>query len=257
MRALLVSSLLVLSACPWHREGGGVDLVEAPWVAEVDVLWDARGSAAPVRQALDAVLEEDPDSAAARWRMSRLHAREALGADRDTALREVTRARDEALACLEADPVVALRRREVGWGAALEAVGPQAGPCVVWAAWSWTRWVYVFGEDAAHLDLLVLPVFVEHAGRLAASADEVRVVRWTEAMYARIDGDPDTDGEAQMIEVVASRPDDLAARLDLLELIALPDGHHRLAQREHRAILDGTPRTDEDGRAVERARGLN
>ncbi|MCB9685675.1 MAG: hypothetical protein H6735_11595 [Alphaproteobacteria bacterium] len=233
-----------------HRAPDPAALLAAA-LARADAAWEERGTTG-LDVAGAALLEAwrlSPDDPEVGWRLVRWRVAEGLATDDHRAARSAFgQAREQGVACLDADPLFRQQREARGWEAALEVLGPERAACASWLAMAWVRWAGALGPEASTLDLptidailtatdpdddvadwagaLLLGVRPRFAGgdagraerelRVAAQREPTSVVRWCDLYRWAVlpIGEPDAvDALAQRIRSLpADVPEDQGAR---------------------------------------------
>lgn len=244
--------------------GRRVEVTVDPALVAADRAWDDRAATGydPVERALTAGLRQTDSDVGApdapwRWRRARLFVERGIAAEAtpQEALERYGEARSEAMRCLEAVPGWSVRREEAGLDAALTLVGPDQEPCVAWAALAWSRWIAVFGANAAALDVDEARVLAVHA----AAGPSAEVGSWASALLdavaPRAGGDA-AGRESGLRAEVEAHPQDVVRRWDLLWWVGVAQQRPDLVARHLPDLLAGDGGTPADRAIRDRARAL-
>jgi hypothetical protein len=225
-----------------HRRDGGDAL--SSLLSRADAAWDERavGGLEPVSALLDEAWALDQRDPEVLWRLSRLHVAQGLAATDDrTALVEFGTARSIGLDCL--DVGAALQRQETVEDAALvlRRVDRSEAACAAWASVAWGQWLFLFGADAAALDVDRIALLVERAAEIGGDGD---LVAWGRGLVYAARGDY---GRARReLEDALSGPEEWAVRADLVRRVGEASGDPALVERERVALSAREPSTPEE-----------
>lgn len=252
-----LSLLVLLSSACRHRGPEGPTRLESLLVL-ADAAWDERGRTglAAAEGPLLQAFAEDPHHPGVLWRLARWHVAQGLVAEApDRARAEYAEARALAVRCLDGDPVVAQRRAQQGWEAALAVLPPERSACAAWSALAWARWMVAIGGPTATLDLA--PVDALLAVTIDAADPSVRgVAVWADGLVSAVrpawaGGDPARAAD-RLALAVRLEPGALVRQVDLYELAVVPAGDPEAIAALRGRILGAAAEAPEDVAARDR-----
>ncbi|NCG17490.1 MAG: hypothetical protein GWP91_00555 [Rhodobacterales bacterium] len=226
-------------------------------ILTADRHWDARGEEGLelAESSLVDAWHRRGDQPEVIWRLVRLHVvRGLMESNRRAAVDRYAEARALGIRCLESSPAFRQRRSEASLRAALPFLDASRMPCVAWTALAWSRWMVELGGEAAAMDLDELDALIAHA----SASEEPRqrsIALWSRGLVAASRPSwAGGDEEAALIELqraVDRAPQQLWRQVDLMRLVANPQGDEALIADIRAALQDASPTTPEDLAAVE------
>ncbi len=220
-RRPLLLALFALTACIGHRTGEHDPFATA--LAAADLRWAARaetGSVDEAERAYRALLAQRPDSGEVLWRLARVEWSRAL-IDPANASTWHEAGRQEALACIAADPALADWLAHQGDRLTTEVLTAAHMPaqCLVYGAAHVVRWVELRGAGAA-LDLEDAAPLLEVAASTAPTV-EPALREWAAARVSVLSGGAPSAARAHFRAAVEAEPGLHFFRVDAAD--AFPD----------------------------------
>ena len=226
-------------------------------ILTADRHWDARGDDGfeLVESSLVDTWHRRGDQPEVVWRLVRLHVvRGLMESNRRAAVDRYAEARALGIRCLESSPAFRQRRSEASLKEALRFLDESRMPCVAWTTLAWSRWMVELGGDATAMDLDDLDALISHA---SASADPQQrsIALWSRGLVAASRpswaGGDEQVALNEMQRAVDRAPNELWRQVDLMRLVAEPQGDVGLTEGIRAALLAASPTTPEDRAAVE------
>jgi hypothetical protein len=247
-RFLICCAFLGVTSCAGRRTGPSIS-DPAGLISRADVAWNDRTEGFDTTGGILAeAYSLQPRNPDVLWRLVRMHVAEGISdSNRRRRIYAFAEARSLGLECLDADPVFAQRRMELGWANALEGVHADRSQCLTWTVLAWARWMSEMGPSATALDLEVVDLMVQSANLVVQ--DDRDVLAWAQGVLTAIRTDDqvslETAGSLLRLSIQA-QPASLQRRADLVRLVAVPQSQTDVVRAQVEAARKLSPAYPDD-----------